>query len=71
MGGQARPTLGLLHSTVQGLVIMYQVTFGTSFPPLNTTLLVFKFMKALGLPRTSTSPPLPKISYAKNDSSKS
>ncbi|RPA94487.1 hypothetical protein L873DRAFT_1700998 [Choiromyces venosus 120613-1] len=48
--GQARPTLGLLHSTVQGLVIMYQVTFGMAFPPLNTILLVFQFMKALGLP---------------------
>ncbi|PWW73115.1 hypothetical protein C7212DRAFT_359489 [Tuber magnatum] len=47
---RVRPTLGLLHSTVQGLVIMYQVTFGMTFPPLNTTLLVFKFMKALGLP---------------------
>ncbi|CAZ80192.1 unnamed protein product [Tuber melanosporum] len=45
-----RPTLGLLHSTVQGLVIMYQVTFGMAFPPLNITLLVFGFMKALGLP---------------------
>ncbi|KAG0637729.1 hypothetical protein HOY80DRAFT_971467 [Tuber brumale] len=47
---RVRPTLGLLHSTVQGLVIMYQVTFGMAFPPLNITLLVFKFMKALGLP---------------------
>ncbi|KAH8155266.1 uncharacterized protein LAJ45_00275 [Morchella importuna] len=47
---KSKPKQGLLYHTVQELVVMYQTSFGMSFPPIDTTLMVFRYIKDLGFP---------------------
>lgn len=48
---QAIPTGDQFHRAVADLAILYHRDFGVSFPPINSPLLLFSYVKQLALPR--------------------
>lgn len=42
---------GDLHKAVLGLVVLFKQRFDITFPPLNSPLIFFKYIKDLCLPR--------------------
>ena len=50
---QVLPKCQDLHRAVADLAVVYQADLGTVLPPVNSTLLLFRYIRYLGLPRKS------------------
>ena len=50
---QAIPAGDQFHRAVADLAVLYNREFGVTFPPINSPLLLFSYIKQLALPRKS------------------
>ena len=50
---QAIPTGDQFHRAVAELAMLYHRDFGVTFPPINSPLMLFSYIKQLALPRKS------------------